>query len=217
MQSHRYRSLSLCWLVIIGIVSARRFPSRRTWWVKQVTNDLHITGRLTVTEMKHAKESGYKSFIALSAHSTRGYIGPGETDPLPSTSEAASLAQDIGMPFQLLTNSKNDSVVSLDVVREFTGAFEKVPKPAILYSVDGYSAAFVAFMHYLNASRSDPASLPQVDIKGFFTRAGALGYSFGDDATLVSLVNELMGKNINVTGTRAPVSNPDWYKLPASW
>ena len=211
----------LCLVAMVTLTNAVRFPSRKTWWAKQITTDLHVSGRLTENQIKYAKESGYKSIISLFNITTRSYIGPGVVDPLPSTDEAAKLSWDIGLSFRtvLSTDQSLTDWVTESTILAFSQAFESAPKPAILYDHNGYASAFIGLLHYLNRSKSDDAAEPRMNASTFFKRASILGYSYKENRTMNDLVLKV-DKSENATPKDEPNVLPslaDWYTLPAAW
>ena len=208
-------------LCVVTMTTGARFPPRKTWWTKRVTDELHVAGRLTETQIKYLKEAGFQSVVSLTDGLPRTYLGPGTIDPLPSSTEEAKLARDIGLSFTNI-GASSDDWFELEYIQIFSSVFGGLPKPVLFHDWNGgYASSFVGLVYYLNISRYDENNPDGIDSRELFRRSGRLGYPHFRYDRLLQVVTEVNGDN------RAParpevsagptVSVSQWFNTASSW
>jgi protein tyrosine phosphatase (PTP) superfamily phosphohydrolase (DUF442 family) len=165
--------------------------SRKLWWAKEITPELHVAGGLTARQIKYAYEGGFKSIISLYSEANPGNYG---SESLVTTSEGENIANITGMQFETILND-NEDCASLASIQKLSGIISRVQKPILLYSSQPRSIAFATLMHLAYQTRCDPHHRPQVNSEKIYKMGAVMGMEFTTQ-TSRSVVAEITGEPI---------------------
>ena len=71
-----------------------KFP-KKCWWAKEITPDLHVSGRLTERQIKYASECGFRTIISLFTYPESEPRQNFGGDELPNTVETQQIVEEI--------------------------------------------------------------------------------------------------------------------------
>ena len=98
---------------------------RKCWWAKEITPDLHVSGRLTERQIKYAADAGFKTILSLFTYPDSEPKQTFGGDSLPSTTESKKIVEDIaGMKFINLLDPM-DEWASVEAVEKLTKVTEQ--------------------------------------------------------------------------------------------
>ena len=197
----------------VDTASVRSIPGLKTpkklWWLKEVTPDLHIAGRLTPRQIKYASEGGVKSIVSLYTYNDASKAGD---DELPATQDAKRIAKKAGLNFSTVLPLKGkDEWASLKTVKKLGIILGGVSQPTIVHSDRGYSAAFVTLMHLAHRTRNDKTFQPRITSERFYTVAAVMGYDF-TASNLKQIVAEVTGEPVVEDPPKPNADIKDWYE-----
>lgn len=69
--------------------------ARKSWWAKEITPDLHVSGRLTERQIKYAADAGFKSILSLFTYPDSEPRQTFGGDNLPNTAESRKIVEDV--------------------------------------------------------------------------------------------------------------------------
>ena len=197
----------------VDTASLRSKPGLKTpkklWWLKEVTPDLHIAGRLTPRQIKYASEGGVKSIVSLYTYNEASKAGD---DELPATQDAKRIAKKAGLNFSTVLPLKGkDEWASVKTVKKLGDILGGVSQPTIVHSDRGYSAAFVTLMHLAHRTRNDKDFKPRITSERFYTVAAVMGYDF-TASNLKQIVAEVTGEPVVENPPKPNADIKDWYE-----
>ncbi|XP_062585962.1 uncharacterized protein LOC134247639 [Saccostrea cucullata] len=173
---------------------------KKLWWAKQVTPDYYVAGRLSRRQIQYASEGGFKSVVSLFMYKDKKNCCLG-VDHLPPTTEMASYAKEAGLHFRTVLNSSKISS-AVESVSDLERSLKNIPKPALLFSDQGYSMSFTLLMYLLKTqTKSD------FTVENAVTMSELLGMDFSLKCTNRTLCN-VTGENVDF---------PKRENLPKQW
>uniref|UniRef100_A0A2C9LG27 Rhodanese domain-containing protein n=1 Tax=Biomphalaria glabrata TaxID=6526 RepID=A0A2C9LG27_BIOGL len=199
------------------------FPSRlnyaglkshkKAWWVKEITPDFHVSGRLTERQLKYAAEAGFKSIVSLFTYPAEDFDTFGSV-PLLNTEEEKRVVEDVtGLQFHVVLDPM-DEWASVEAVAKFTSLAPKLEKPVLLHCDRGYTITFIVLLYMANQTIHNTNFKPKIHSKEFFEIAAAMGYNFFDRIPL-EVVSEITKEPIEkFTDKSVPKPNfqpTEWY------
>jgi protein tyrosine phosphatase (PTP) superfamily phosphohydrolase (DUF442 family) len=209
VRSLRFQGLSTGANIKLDTLTQRSIPglkaSRKLWWAKEITPELHVAGGLTARQIKYAYEGGFKSIISLYSEANPGNYG-GES--LVTTSEGENIANITGMQFETILNN-NEDCASLMSIQKLSGIISRVQKPILLYSSQPRSIAFATLMHLAYQTRCDPHHRPQVNSEKIYKMGAVMGMEFTTQ-TSKSVVAEITGEPIVENPIKPNVIPNNW-------
>ncbi|KAK3104056.1 hypothetical protein FSP39_024067 [Pinctada imbricata] len=200
-------AMTLCTEIQVDTVNHRSKPSKKLWWLKEVTSDIYIGGRLTSRDIKYISEGGFKSIVSLYFYDEPSKFGDEE---LPSSAEAAPVAEEAGLQYEIILEP-TEEWSTIDTVKKVTDALDHVARPVVVHSDNGYGATFVTLMYLANKTRNDPNFEPKVTSDSFYRTAVAMGYDFTSNQ-MKRIVAEITGERFVESPPKPNVSVKEWYK-----
>ena len=176
----------------------------KLWWAKEITPDIHVSGRLTQRQLKYAAEGGFKSVICLDPDQQMTFAG----ETLPNSSDIKSISSLVGLQTSFIDT--DDSVPDSKSVDHFMDIFPNISKPLLLTGSKGKSATFLALLYLAHQSQSGLDSVPKVTSEIIYRVAASLGFDFTDDVSK-RIVAEVTGEDVIVDPPK-----PDLEKTPIS-
>lgn len=193
----------------LDIIAPRSIPglnsSKKLWWAKEITPDLHVAGGLTARQMKYAFDGGFKTIISLFAENSQGEFGG---EKLVTAQEATSIARIAGLQFESILRD-GDDWVSLNSVKKLSEAVSGLEKPILLYSRQPERIAFVTLMHLAALSKKDKSLQPRVNSEKIYKMSVLMGMDF----------TQLRTKTIiaEITGEPVVEDPPKPNATPSNW
>ncbi|KAK3101650.1 hypothetical protein FSP39_005201 [Pinctada imbricata] len=179
---------------------------KKLWWLKEITPEYHMAGRLSERQIKYIADGGFKSVISLFEDNEPDDLG-GER--LPTNDEAREVAKISGLQYAVVLD-ESDDWASVKAVEKLAKVLKTVNTPAVLHCNRGYTITFVTLMHMANLTRHDPKYTPRITSKNFYKITAAMGLDFTMDFTK-AVVAEITGEPI-VENPPKPDANPEeWY------
>ncbi|XP_021362352.1 uncharacterized protein LOC110456117 isoform X1 [Mizuhopecten yessoensis] len=189
----------------------RRAPGLRApkklWWAKELTPDFHVAGRLSERQIKYAADGGFKSIVSLFHDDEPSQIGD---EYLPTSAEAAEIAQLAGLDYRVVLESDNCDWASVVAVEKISAIIPTLKKPILLHCNRAYTIAFTTMMYLANASKHDQNFTPQVNTENIFKMAAVMGLDFTMDFTLET-VAKINSETIPENLPQPNVVPEEWY------
>lgn len=183
--------------------------TRKCWWAKEITPDLHVSGRLTERQIKYAADAGFKSILSLFTYPD---YEPRQTfggDSLPNTAESKKIVEDIaGLKFVNLLDPM-DEWAGVEASEKLTKILPQLPKPVLMHCDRGYTITFVTLMYLANQTRHNPAFTPRITSQDVYNISAAMGLDFISripQETMSIITGEPVPKN----PTRPDTVPEDW-------
>ena len=205
------RLLVVVYLVVLSTIVQTQtlsnlYPSRKSWWAKQITDNIYVAGRLTESQIKFASESGFKTLVALSVFDTEEELGD---ETLPHLDGMRHVAVTLsGMRFETVLQPGEDWARK-ETVEKFTSIMKDATPPVLLTSFIGKGAAFTALAYLANQTTSDSSFRPRIDSAEFYGRAASLGYIF-DTPIQTALVSDISGQPVVSNPPKPNIDVEDW-------
>ena len=197
--------LVCCLVFVNGNVNRfdSKFPLPKTWWAKQMTEEIYTAGRLTENEVKYAIDAGFKTIFSNFNFTTRGNFGG---EPQPTTDEMIKI-------IDLAPETAFGGVISItspwekiEHIQRFGDLLKNSARPVLFHCGGAFSATFVVLGYFAMESRKDPNFRPRVTSENFFKIASSHGLDYSRDS-LTRLVSEVTGQPI-VKTPEVPDTNP---------
>lgn len=183
--------------------------ARKCWWAKEITPQLHVSGRLTERQIKYAADAGFKSIVSLFTYPDNEPRQTFGGDSLPNTAEAKKITEDIaGLKYVNLLDPM-DEWASVEAVQKLTQTLPSLPKPVLLYCDRGYTITFVTLMYLANQTKTDPNFSPRITSKDFYNITAAMGLDF-----ISRIPQEVVSE---ITGETKPKDPPKAEVEPEEW
>lgn len=181
--------------------------SKKLWWAKEITPDIHVAGRLTERQLLYATDAGFNSVVSLYHYSDSKRFG---SEYLPDTKEAETIARIAGLQHVTLLDEGDKDWASIEAVVRLTALMPTLKPPVLLHCNRAYTITFVTLMYMANATRFDPEFEPKVYSDTFYRLTAMMGTDFTMSFTR-EVVAEITGED-EVERPIKPNADPyEWY------
>ncbi|OWF55707.1 uncharacterized protein LOC110456030 [Mizuhopecten yessoensis] len=188
------------------------FPDRvnpnslqKLWWIRKMSPDLYLTGRLTERQIKYASEGGFRSIITLFRFNSPGNLG---LETFTTTDGAKTMAYAVNMGFRAILDSEDDWY-KVSTVQKLTSAIAEMEKPILMHCHRAHTITFATLMYMANQTRVDPNFRPRITSDVFYEVTASLGLDFTANNT-----SEVVSK---ITGSPLPKVFPNTTAYPVEW
>lgn len=182
----------------------RSIPTKKLWWAKGITSELHVAGGLTDRQIKYARDNGFKSIVSLHEQSKSTSFG-GER--LPSSDEAKVIAKVAGLHYDTVLR-ENEDWTTLAAVEKLSKCISHLESPILLYASKPDSVAFVTLMSLAQKGKLNSNFKPQVNSDKFYKMSALMGMDFTDQ-TFKELVASVTGESV-VPDPPKPNTHKNW-------
>ena len=181
-----------------------KFPLPKTWWAKQITDNLYSAGRLAETQFKYALESGFKSILSLHESPDTGNIG---VDVVPNSRRMKHLAEtEVGLYYKAILQA-GEKWQTKDSIDQVMDALHQAPGPTLLHCDDSFASTFCC-IYYLALHGSNMQ--PKVTSAEFYRRLASVGHSC-PSKECHQLISDVTGEPLATLPLEPHVSVPDWF------
>ena len=185
-----------------------RAPLPKTWWAKQITEQIYTAGRLTETQFKNVMESGFKSILSLNYHKEGDTVG---TEHVPDSARMLYLAEkEVGIHYDTVLK-EDESLKSNESFDKLAKALDTAPRPTLLHCTNSTLSSFGVMTYLAKKGQNNSEFEPKLDRQEFHRRLSSIGFSTSDPDQQ-KVIDGLFGSSAEPRNDHPPdISVTDWY------